>query len=159
MNMSLRPSQLQINEEQYQGLTNGVFGCPSTTYDPTNPLAFSGGFVCTGTPGVGLISGKSLNIQRNLQIVPGTNYVPRMSTGLELQVIMPIVNAPFRVYYAYNPLRLDTMTTTPTYFTRAMFPQGQVGDYNYAQANASYGTNWLFREPRKTFRFTVSTTF
>ena len=30
-----------------------------------------------------------------------------MSTGLELQVIMPVVNAPFRIYYAYNPLRID----------------------------------------------------
>ncbi len=36
----------------------------------------------------------------------GTNLVPRMSTGRELQVILPIVNAPFRIYYAYNPLRL-----------------------------------------------------
>jgi len=159
MNMSLRPSQLQINDEQYQGLVNGNFGCPSVAYDPTNPLAFSGGFVCTGTPGTGIVPGSSFKFQRNLQIVPGTNYVPRMSTGLELQVIMPIVNAPFRIYYAYNPLRLDTTTTTPTSFTRAMFPPGQAGDYSFLQANSNYGTNWLFREPRKTFRFTVSTTF
>ncbi len=38
--------------------------------------------------------------------MPGTNFVPRMSNGAELQVILPIVNAPFRIYYAYNPLRL-----------------------------------------------------
>jgi outer membrane protein insertion porin family len=36
----------------------------------------------------------------------GTNFVPRMSLGGELSVIMPIINAPFRLYYAYNPLRL-----------------------------------------------------
>ena len=29
-----------------------------------------------------------------------------MSNGAEVQVILPIVNAPFRIYYAYNPLRL-----------------------------------------------------
>jgi outer membrane protein insertion porin family len=40
-----------------------------------------------------------------LSTVPGTNFVPRMSNGAELQVILPIVNAPFRLYYAYNPLR------------------------------------------------------
>ena len=27
----------------------------------------------------------------------------RTSTGLELQVMMPVVNAPFRLYWAYNP--------------------------------------------------------
>ena len=41
-----------------------------------------------------------------LKTVPGTNFVPRMSNGAELQVILPIVNAPFRLFYAYNPLRL-----------------------------------------------------
>jgi hypothetical protein len=29
-----------------------------------------------------------------------------MSLGAEISVIMPIINAPFRIYYAYNPLRL-----------------------------------------------------
>jgi outer membrane protein insertion porin family len=69
------------------------------------------------------------------------------------------VNAPFRIYYAYNPLRMNTFTSTPTSFTREMFPAGKVGDFNYAQALANYGSDWLLREPRKTFRFTVSTTF
>ena len=32
--------------------------------------------------------------------------MPRMSNGAELQVILPIVNAPFRIFYAYNSLRL-----------------------------------------------------
>ena len=159
MNMAVRPSQLQINDQQFQSLTTSTFGCPMTTYDPTNPLAFAGGYVCTGTPGVGLVNGSSLNFKRNLSVIPGTNYVPRMSTGLELQVIMPIVNAPFRIYYAYNPLRMDTFTTTPTSFTRAMFPAGDVGTFNFLQAQANYGSSWLLREPRKTFRFTVSTTF
>jgi len=29
-----------------------------------------------------------------------------MSTGAELSVLMPVINAPFRLFYAYNPLRL-----------------------------------------------------
>ncbi len=41
-----------------------------------------------------------------LATVPHTNFVPRMSNGVELQVILPIINAPMRLYYAYNPLRL-----------------------------------------------------
>jgi outer membrane protein insertion porin family len=43
--------------------------------------------------------------------------------------------------------------------TRDLFPQGGAGDYTYAEALAGYGARYLFREPRKTFRFTVSTTF
>ena len=69
--------------------------------------------------------------QRELKPVSGTNYQPRMSTGLELQVILPVVNAPFRVYYAYNPLRIDETVASPTPITRGMFPPGAAGDYTY----------------------------
>ena len=40
-----------------------------------------------------------------------------------------------------------------------MFPEGGAGDFTYQQALATYGTSYRLREPRKTFRFTVSTTF
>jgi len=160
MNMILRNSQLQINNDQYNTLIGSQFGCPDVTYSPKDPNAFGGGFICIpNAAGTGIVAGNTLGIKRNLEIIPGTNYTPRMSTGLELQVIMPIVNAPFRIYYAYNPLRMNTFTSTPTSFTRDMFPAGKVGDYNYAQAISNYGSDWLLREPRKTFRFTVSTTF
>ncbi len=46
---------------------------------------------------------------------------------------MPVVNAPFRVYYAYNPLRIDETVSSPTPITRSMFPAGAAGDYTYAQ--------------------------
>jgi outer membrane protein insertion porin family len=82
-----------------------------------------------------------------------------MSTGLEFQVFLPVINAPFRIYYAYNPLRLDTTTSTPTPITRGMFPAGAAGDFTYQQALSLYGPRYLLREPRKTFRFTVATTF
>jgi outer membrane protein insertion porin family len=141
MNMILRNSQLQINADQFNTLQTTNFGCP--VYD-TN-------FNCVG------VGGQSFS--QNLEIVKGSNYVPRMSTGLELQVIMPIVNAPFRIYYAYNPLRMDTFTQTPNTITRNMFPTGTAGDVSYAQALANFAPGYALREPRKTFRFTVSTTF
>jgi outer membrane protein insertion porin family len=40
-----------------------------------------------------------------------------------------------------------------------MFPTGGAGDYSYQQAIQGYGARYVFREPRKTFRLTVSTTF
>ncbi len=104
-----------------------------------------------------------------LETVPGTNFVPRMSNGAELQVILPIVNAPFRVYYAYNPLRLyesipqkfavPNLGPAGTETFRSYFPNTSAGDYSYQQAVQFYGANYLLREPRKTFRITVSTTF
>ena len=47
-----------------------------------------------------------VGFQQDIRPISGTNFVPRMSLGGELSVIMPIINAPFRLYYAYNPLRL-----------------------------------------------------
>jgi outer membrane protein insertion porin family len=116
--------------------------------------------------------GQHINFSQFLSTVPGTNYVPRMSSGAELQVILPVVNAPFRIYYAYNPLRLYKSVpqrlalplvapagdpTAPTF--RSLFPNTDAGDFSYEQAVQYYGANYVLREPRKTFRITVSTTF
>jgi outer membrane protein insertion porin family len=143
----LRPSQLQINADQFAALTGGNFGCP----------ALNAQFNC-----INQVPGSSLNFKRELTVVPGTNWVPRMSTGLELQVILPIVNAPFRVYYAYNAMRMNTTAPTPSDITPSMFPFTQypgASAFSFAQAQANFASSWQFREPRKTFRFTVSTTF
>ena len=43
-----------------------------------------------------------------LKIISATNLRPRSSTGLDLTVILPIVNAPFHLYYGYNWLRRIT---------------------------------------------------
>ena len=134
-------SQLRIAGPQVTALQTTVFGCPSLTAS----------FTCAG--------GSTIPFNAELKPVSGTNYQPRMSTGLELQVIMPVVNAPFRVYYAYNPLRIDETVSSPTPITRSMFPPGAAGDYTYAQATSIYQPSYLLREPRKTFRFTVATTF
>ena len=86
-----------------------------------------------------------------------------MSVGAELQVILPIVNAPFRLYYAYNPMRLyrdvpqQLAVDNATFQT--MFPTNGAGLYSYQQALQLYGASYQLREPRKTFRLTVGTTF
>jgi outer membrane protein insertion porin family len=128
--------------------------------------------------------GKHLDFPLNLQVLPGTNFVPRMSNGAELQVILPIVNAPFRIYYAYNPLRLyeqlPQQLAANQYEFNDFFPKVDptcnshaatanspqvlctltgAGAFTKAQALQFYGANYQLREPRKTFRFTVATTF
>jgi len=98
-----------------------------------------------------------------------------MSTGAELSVIMPVINAPFRFFFAYNPLRLDVspfcnsvnlggkkQSCSAELITRDFFPPGgpsSAGQFTYDQVIQAYGARNLFREPRKTFRLTVSTTF
>ena len=137
----VRPSQLRINSGQLSDINQSAFGCPQLD------LALN----CLG--------GEHLTFSPYLKPVPGTNWTPRMSTGLELQVMLPVINAPFRIYWAYNPLRLNTFTTAPTAITRSMFPVGAAGDYTYQQAINTYGANFTLKEPLKTFRFTVATTF
>jgi len=112
------------------------------------------------------VGGTQVNFPLYLQTVPGTNIVPRMSNGAEISFILPIVNAPFRIFYAYNPLRLykdlpQKFATDPTTF-KNLFPwQDAPGAaaYTYQQAIQFYGADYILREPRKTFRFTVATTF
>ena len=137
-----RQSQLRINQTQVNFLNGSIYGCPS--FDPN--------FNCQ-------TSALSTPVGSLLKPVSGTNFIPRMSTGLELQVLMPIINQPFRLYYAYNPLIMDTIAHTPNQITRSMFPPGGAGDFTYAQALAAFSPDFRLKDPRKTFRFTVSTTF
>jgi outer membrane protein insertion porin family len=155
---ALRPSQLQIASQQYDGVIAQPFGCPQQ--DPSQATA-------TGT---GCTPGSVLNPppKQQLQILGSTNWRPRMSTGLELQMFLPVINAPFRIYWAYNPLRLDSVATPPIPITPNMFPHTcgptgcfltSAGQYTYHLAVNTYAPTFLLREPRKTFRFTVATTF
>jgi outer membrane protein insertion porin family len=52
-------------------------------------------------------------INRTLQFQPGTNFKPRTSAGLELVIQLPIVQAPFRIYWAYNFNRMSEVITAP----------------------------------------------
>jgi outer membrane protein insertion porin family len=87
-------------------------------------------------------------------LAPGTQ-IPRMSVGLELQVLMPVVNAPFRVYWAYNPSSVQTTLNTPIPFSRSAFPN----DFSYQQAVQTYAPSYPYNERTSTFRFSVGRTF
>jgi outer membrane protein insertion porin family len=143
MDSILRPSQLQIAQVQYDQVISTYFGCPT----------LDAGYNCQGG---NILSPRP---KQDLQVLGSTNWKPRMSTGLELQMFLPVVNAPFRIYWAYNPLRLDTPASPPIPITRSMFPAGAAGDYTYHLAVTTFAPSFLLREPRKTFRFTVATTF
>jgi outer membrane protein insertion porin family len=43
-----------------------------------------------------------------IELLGNTNKVWRLSTGGEIQFLLPVINQPFRLIFAYNPLRLDT---------------------------------------------------
>jgi outer membrane protein insertion porin family len=141
----LRGSQLQIASQQYQGVISTLFGCPGL--DPTTSNGCTQGSILSPRP------------SNELQVLNSTNWRPRVSTGLELQMFLPVINAPFRIYWAYNPLRLDNPANPPIPVTRSMFPAGAAGDYTYRLAVNTFAPSFLLREPRKTFRFTVATTF
>jgi len=138
----VRSSQLQLSQTQINTLNTGRYFCPAYT------------------PGTGCTSMTlPYTVNSKLQVISGTNWQPRDSLGVELQIMMPVVNAPFRLYYAYNPLRVDRTFSTPGTITRSMFPATDAGEYTYRQVINAYSPSYLLREPRKTFRFTVSTTF
>jgi outer membrane protein insertion porin family len=161
IDVAINHGQLKQSPEGFASLTAPLYGCP----------VFNNGACQGGTPG-SKVGPLGEGFQPNIRPVYGTNFVPRMSSGAEISVIMPVINAPFRLYYAYNPLRLyetpycnDVIlggkrgSCSAELITRDLFPPGGAGDYTYAQAIQAYGARYLFREPRKTFRFTVSTTF
>jgi outer membrane protein insertion porin family len=137
---AINHAQLKESPEGAAALNAPLYGCP----------VYNNG-ACEG--------GTRVVFNEYIRPISGTNFVPRMSTGAEFQVILPIVNAPFRIYYAVNPLRLSEQANGENLITREMFPPGGAGDYSYAQAQQLYGSRYTFREPAKTFRLTVSTTF
>jgi outer membrane protein insertion porin family len=156
LDVATNHGQLKQSPEGFASLTAPLYGCP----------VYNNGSCQGGIPG------SDVGFQRNIRPISGTNFVPRMSVGGELGVIMPVVNAPFRLYYAYNPLRLyerpycndvtlggKVQSCSAELITRDLFPPGGAGDYTWQEAIQAYGAQNLFREPRKTFRLTVSTTF
>jgi outer membrane protein insertion porin family len=90
-----------------------------------------------------------------VQIAPGTQRT-RTSTGLELQVMLPVVNAPFRVYFAYNPTDVREYLQPPVVADPSLFPNNAT----YQNTRASFNpANFPFFERNTTFRFTVGRTF
>jgi len=153
---SLNKGQLKQSPEGFATLTAPLYGCP----------VYNNGSCQGGIPG------SQVGFVQNIRPIAGSNFVPRMSMGGELGVIMPVINAPFRLYFAYNPLRLYETPTcndvviggnkgscSAELITRDLFPPGGAGDYTYEESLTAYGAKYQLREPRKTFRLTVSTTF
>jgi len=116
-----------------------------------------------------------VNQQPQLAIAPGTNFKLRASTGIEFNVNLPIVQAPFRIYWAYNPLRIhqtiiapyDQINLTNLYLmcqsaglTDPLHPNqcSPLVLYQLQPVLQNPGRLNYF-EPQSTFRFTVSRTF
>lgn len=104
------------------------------------------------------------SIPDNFDLVPGTNAQIRSSTGLELVINLPIVNAPFRIYWAYNLTRLNKQIEIPASSFRV--PEGVTLPPGVFESQIEPNLDLAFRqrtvsivEPLKTFRFTISRTF
>jgi outer membrane protein insertion porin family len=89
-----------------------------------------------------------------VKIAPGTQKM-RASTGLELQVMLPVVNAPFRLYWAYNPSTVREYLQPPIVADRSAFPNSAT----FLQSLQTYGQQYPFFEKRTMFRFTIGRTF
>jgi outer membrane protein insertion porin family len=94
------------------------------------------------------------NFQGRAYIVPESEKL-RASTGIELQVMMPVVNAPFRLYWAYNPSTLSTVLRPPVVADRSYF----ANQATFASALAQFGTPIPYVEKKSMFRFSIGRTF
>ncbi|MBV8208128.1 MAG: outer membrane protein assembly factor BamA [Acidobacteria bacterium] len=139
----VRPSQVKIASSALAQLNGTALGCPYL--DPNQTNGCGGGALQTFGSGA--------------RIVSATNWQPRMSNGLELQLLLPVINAPFRIYYAFNTLRLNDTINSPNPITRNMFPAGAAGNATFLRTQSLFAPNYRMEEPQHTFRFTVATTF
>ncbi len=107
------------------------------------------------------------SISDSLPLAPGSNFAPRTSMGVEFIVQLPIVQAPFRIYWAFNPDLYAHSVVAPngTFYLSDTF-KNSLPPNVYDQYILPALDNLLkvpqtiqFRERRSTFRFTVSRTF
>jgi outer membrane protein insertion porin family len=145
---AIRRSALELNSAGFQSLINPA----------------QGGFFPHAVQDAGLT--------QQLALAPGTNFRLRGSTGIEFVVQLPIIQAPFRIYYAYNVHRLHQQLVAkppfiepnekaslegafnaidPTIYPLQIKPQLDFIQNNPGRLN--------YFEPKTTFRFTVSRTF
>ena len=69
--------------------------------------------------------------------------------------MMPVVNAPFRLYWAYNPNIVRTYLQPPVVVDRSFFPN----ERTFIDAISRIGQASPFFERRSTFRFSIGRTF
>jgi outer membrane protein insertion porin family len=115
---------------------------------------------------------QNAGLSPNLPIASGTNFRMRYSTGIEFVVQIPIIQAPFRIYYAYNLHRLYQELVPQQPFIEpseklslqnsfnaidpTIYPQQIAPQLNFIQNNPG---RLNYFEPKTTFRFTVGRTF
>ncbi len=94
-------------------------------------------------------------IPRELKPVAVTNFRPRSSTGLDLQVLLPIVNAPIHIFYGVNFLRVNDDITPPQNLPpESLFPN----EATYLDALRNFVT-FRLKERSGRLGFTVQRTF
>ncbi len=106
-------------------------------------------------------------INNQLLPAPGSNFKLRTSAGIQFVVQLPIVNAPFRIYWAYNPTRIHRQFTAPASVPflsdelKRSLPNGVLDSQIQPALDAIKANPFQlpFLEPNHTFRFTVSRTF
>ena len=110
-------------------------------------------------------------LAKTLGIFPGTNFRLRSSAGIEFGLNIPIIQAPFRIYYAYNPFRFHQQVVAPSIFVN----QSTLNNWrntldtlspNLWETQIQPQLDFLnnpgrlnYFEPKTTFRFTVGKTF
>jgi outer membrane protein insertion porin family len=87
-------------------------------------------------------------------LAAGTQVI-RTSTGIELQVLMPVFNQPFRIYWAYNPTRVYEYLQPPIVADRSYFPN----QASFVNSILTFGQPSPLFEKRSQFRFTIGRTF
>jgi outer membrane protein insertion porin family len=109
------------------------------------------------------------NSNGHLPVVGDTNFKLRASSGIEIVANLPIVNAPIRLYWAYNWEREELSITAPeAQFDqslldnlRASLPPGVYNAQILPQILATERNTQLteFYDPVKVLRLTISRTF
>ena len=154
---ALNKGQLKQSPEGFASLTAPLYGCP----------VYNNGACQGGIPG------SQVGFQQDIRPVSGTNFVPahvrwaaksrsscRSSTRPSGSTTPTTRCACMSARSATTcSTRQQQSSCSAQLITRDLFPPGGAGDYTYGEAMQAYGARYLFREPRKTFRLTVSTTF
>jgi outer membrane protein insertion porin family len=138
--------------------TDGIFKTSALHLDPTGIANITSTF-------------PQAPLTKTLSIYPGTNFRVRDSVGIEFGVNLPIVQAPFRIYYAYNLNRLYSQIAAPNPYVNPSTLNAWKSTLdgitpNLWETQIQPQLNFLsnpgrlnYFEPKTTFRFTVGKTF
>jgi outer membrane protein insertion porin family len=138
--------------------TDGIFKTSALHLDPTGISNITSTF-------------PNAPLTKTLGIFPGTNFRIRDSAGIEFGVNLPIVQAPFRIYYAYNLNRLHSQIAAPLPFVNqstlanwkntldGITPNLWENEIAPQLVFLSNPGRLNYFEPKTTFRFTVGKTF